>query len=87
MGISMPLKLLGLMACSSLLMACGGGGDSNTDNGGVTPPPPHCHAAQIAFRRFLLPHHPQSVFKLNRLMWQANPVPSLPTSLIAIAKT
>ena len=38
MGISIPLKLLGLMACSSLLVACGGGGDSNTDNGGVTPP-------------------------------------------------
>ncbi|MGI2152485.1 hypothetical protein ACROAK_06320 [Shewanella oncorhynchi] len=38
MGISIPLKLLGLMACSSLLMACGGGGDSQPDDSLVTPP-------------------------------------------------
>lgn len=38
MGMSIPLKFFGFMACSGLLMACGGGGDSQPDDSVVTPP-------------------------------------------------
>ena len=38
MGMSIPLKFFGFMACSGLLMACGGGGDSKPDDSVVTPP-------------------------------------------------
>lgn len=38
MGMSIPLKFFGFMACSGLLAACGGGGDSQPDDSVVTPP-------------------------------------------------
>ncbi|MCU8106019.1 hypothetical protein [Shewanella sp. SM101] len=38
MGMSIPLKFFGFMACSGLLIACGGGGDSKPDDSVVTPP-------------------------------------------------
>ncbi|MCU8010567.1 MULTISPECIES: hypothetical protein [unclassified Shewanella] len=38
MGMSIPLKFFGFMACSGLLAACGGGGDSKPDDSVVTPP-------------------------------------------------
>ena len=38
MGMSIPLKFIGFMACSGLLAACGGGGDSQPDDSVVTPP-------------------------------------------------
>ncbi|MCU8037141.1 hypothetical protein ACRN98_00760 [Shewanella oncorhynchi] len=38
MGMSIPLKFFGFMACSGLLIACGGGGDSQPDDSVVTPP-------------------------------------------------
>lgn len=38
MGMSIPLKFIGFMACSGLLAACGGGGDSKPDDSVVTPP-------------------------------------------------
>ena len=38
MGMSIPLKFFGFMACSGLLTACGGGGDSKPDDSVVTPP-------------------------------------------------
>ncbi|WP_297895916.1 hypothetical protein [Shewanella sp.] len=39
MGIWDPIRLLGLISCSALLVACGGG-DSETDGGGGTVTPP-----------------------------------------------
>ncbi|WP_330147115.1 hypothetical protein [Shewanella oncorhynchi] len=38
MGMSIPLKFFGFMACSGLLAACGGDGDSQPDDSVVTPP-------------------------------------------------
>ncbi|WP_293632922.1 hypothetical protein [Shewanella sp. CG12_big_fil_rev_8_21_14_0_65_47_15] len=38
MGIWDPIRLLGLISCSAILVACGGGGDSEADGGTVTPP-------------------------------------------------